>query len=146
VKASEFFLGPLTTALAEDEMILDVQLPAWPSGRRWAFQEFSSRPGDFALAGIAVFYDLDEQQRAGNAHIGVAGACQFSTRLPNAERVLNGKRVDHATAVAVASAAAEEVDPIGDFHASVEYRKALVATLVERALREAKRRSTAQAN
>jgi carbon-monoxide dehydrogenase medium subunit len=134
VKAAEFFLGPLTTALAEDEIILDVRLPSWPSGRRWAFSEFARRPGDFALAGVAVFYDLDARQRACNAHIGVLGACHYSKRLPLAERALDGKPVNHETALSVAKIASEEADPTGDFHASVQYRKALVATLLERAL------------
>jgi carbon-monoxide dehydrogenase medium subunit len=137
VKAEEFFLGPLTTSLAEDEMILEVLLPPWPSHRRWSFQEFSRRPGDFALAGVAVFYDLDHQKRACNSHVGVVGACQYSKRLPNAEHALNGKLVHDETAIAVAKIASEECDPPGDFHASAEYRRALVGTLLQRALAEA---------
>ncbi len=134
VKAAKFFLGPLTTALAEDEIILDLRLPSWPAGRRWAFSEFARRPGDFALAGVAVFYDLDARERACNAHIGVLGACHYSKRLPLAERALDGKPVSDETARSVAQIASEEADPTGDFHASVQYRKALVATLLERAL------------
>lgn len=141
VKAAEFFLGPLTTALAEDEIILDVRLPAWPAGRRWAFSEFARRPGDFALAGVAVFYDLDARERACNAHIGVVGACYYSKRSPLAERALEGQRVNPETAGSVAKTASAEADPTGDFHAGVEYRKALVATLLERALLEAAARN-----
>ncbi|HZN25182.1 MAG TPA: FAD binding domain-containing protein, partial [Burkholderiales bacterium] len=103
IKAADFFQGPLTTALAEDELILDVRLPVWPAARRWAFGEFARRPGDFALAGIAVFYDVDGEQRARNAHIGVAGACYYSRRLPETERALNGQRVDSEIARAVAA-------------------------------------------
>lgn len=134
VKAVEFLLGPLTTALADDEIILEVRLPPWPAGRRWAFSEFARRPGDFALAGVAIFYDLDAQQRACNTHIGVLGACHYSKRLPLAERALDGKPVHAETAQSVATIASEEVDPTSDFHASARYRKALVATLLERAL------------
>src|SRR5712671_2746818 len=47
VRAAEFFLGPLSTALAEDELIVEVRLPPWPTGRRWAFEEFAQRQGDF---------------------------------------------------------------------------------------------------
>ena len=140
LKAAEFFLGPLTTALRPDEIILEVHLPAWPPGRRWAFQEFAQRPGDFALAGVAVYYDSDSQQRACNAHIGVVGACQYSARLPGSEGALNGRRVDAETAQAVGHAAAEEVNASGDFHAPAEYRKALVGTLLERALCDAEAR------
>jgi len=140
LRAAEYFLGPLTTALAQDEMILELRLPSWPASRRWSFQEFARRPGDFALAGVALYYDLDPRSNAENAHIGVVGACQFSARLTDAERALNGKRVDRETAKSVAIAAAEAATPSGDFHAPVEYRKALVGTLLERALLEAQAR------
>lgn len=137
IKAEDFFLGALTTALAEDEIILEVHFPAWPSNRHWAFKEFSRRPGDFALAGVALFYDLDSQQRACNAHIGVVGACQCSQRLSAAEQALNGNAIDHGTILAVAAAAAQQANPPGDLHGDVAYRKALVATLLQRALEEA---------
>jgi carbon-monoxide dehydrogenase medium subunit len=137
LKAEDFFLGPLTTALAEDEIILEVRLPAWPSGRRWAFKEFARRTGDFALAGIALFYDLDDQQRACNVHIGVVGACHRPQRLSDAEHALNGKPVGRETLLAAAKAASQEVDPPNDIHAGAAYRKALVGTLLQRALEEA---------
>ena len=60
IKAAEFFHGPLTTALASDEIIVEVRLPSWPARRHWGFQEFARRRGDFALAAAAVFYDEDE--------------------------------------------------------------------------------------
>jgi carbon-monoxide dehydrogenase medium subunit len=141
VKAADFFLGPLTTVLAEDEILLEVQLPAWPTSRRWAFTEFSRRPGDFALAGIAIFYDLDAQQRVANAHIGVVGACQCPQRLTEAENALNGKPVNREIILAVARVASQESDPPGDIHARVEYRKALVGTLLVRALEAACKRT-----
>ena len=137
VMASEFFLGPLTTALAEDEIILSVRLPPWPPERRWAFSEFARRTGDFALAGVALFYDLDREKRACNAHVGVVGACYYSQRLPRTEAALNGRRVDAATAAEVGKVASEETDATSDFHASAEYRKSLTGTLLERALVEA---------
>jgi carbon-monoxide dehydrogenase medium subunit len=118
-----------------------MRLPPWAAGRKWAFSEFARRPGDFALAGVALFYDRDREGRACNAHIGVLGACYFPARLSGAERALNGCRVDAETAKAVGAAAAGEADPTDDFHASADYRKALVGTLLERALVAAANRS-----
>jgi carbon-monoxide dehydrogenase medium subunit len=137
VPAAEFFLGPLSTALAHDELIVEVLLPPWPGGRRWAFDEFALRRGDFALAGIAVFYDVDREGRATNAHVGVIGACHRPHRLPQVEAVLNGRLIDHAAISAAAIEAAVAVDPLGDLHASAAYRRSLVGTLLERALRRA---------
>ena len=52
-QAADFFQGALTTALAPDEIIVEIRLPAWPTGRRWGFQEFARRRGDFAMAAAA---------------------------------------------------------------------------------------------
>jgi len=134
IAASEFFQGALTTALQPDEIITEVHLPAWPAKRRFGFQEFARRRGDFALAGIALTYDADAGGKAGNAHIGVFGVGDRPRRLAAAEAALNGRTVDEATAVKVGEAAAVEVDPQEDIHASAPYRRALSGTLAERAL------------
>src|SRR6202023_3162159 len=73
IRADDFFIAPLITALAADEIIVDVRLPAWPAQRRWGFREFSRRRGDFAMAAAAVFYDVDDAGTAHNAHIGAIG-------------------------------------------------------------------------
>src|SRR5438067_11640337 len=85
IPAGRFFTGALTTALADDEIIVEVRLPAWPAKRRWGFEELSRRRGDFALAGIAAFYDLDAGGKATNTHIGVIGACIRPHRIAQAE-------------------------------------------------------------
>jgi carbon-monoxide dehydrogenase medium subunit len=137
IKAGEFFLGALTTALKADEIITEVRLPLWPKGRRYAFQEFARRRGDFAMAGVALFYDQDSGGKATNAHIGVIGVGDRPRRLAAAEAALNGNTVDEATAVKVGEAAAAEVEPQDDIHAGADYRRALTGTLAERALLEA---------
>jgi carbon-monoxide dehydrogenase medium subunit len=137
IPAGSFFLGPLSTALAVGELITAVELPAWRSGRAWGFEEFSRRRGDFAMAGIAAFFDRDGEGRVQDAHIGVIGACHQPHRLSAAEAILNGHRADEARIVQAARAAAGEVDPPSDLHAPADYRRALVETLTERALRRA---------
>jgi carbon-monoxide dehydrogenase medium subunit len=135
--AAKFLTGALSTTLAPDELITEIHLPPWPEGRRWGFEEFARRRGDFAMAGVAVFYDRDERGRAKDAHIGVIGASSYARRIPAAEAALNGHAVDEAAILAAAEAAAAGVDPSDDIHASAAYRRALVATLVERALKRA---------
>jgi aerobic carbon-monoxide dehydrogenase medium subunit len=135
IKAGEFFQGPLMTALAADEIIVEIRLPAWPAGRRWGFQEFARRRGDFALAAAAVFYDQNADGRARNAHIGVIGVADRPLRLAAAEAELNGKAVDEAAIAKAEAAASASVDPDDDIHASGAYRKSLVGTMVERALK-----------
>jgi carbon-monoxide dehydrogenase medium subunit len=137
IQAADFFQGALTTALASDEIIVDIRLPAWPAGRRWGFQEFARRRGDFAMAAAAVFYDQDQRGKARNAHVGVIGVGDRPMRLTTVEDVLNGQTIDEATIAKADAATSAAVDPQDDIHASAAYRRALVGTMVERALKNA---------
>jgi carbon-monoxide dehydrogenase medium subunit len=137
IQAADFFQGALTTALASDEIIVDIRLPAWPAGRRWGFQEFARRRGDFAMAAAAVFYDQDQRGKARNAHVGVIGVGDRPMRLTAVEDVLNGQTIEEATIAKADAATSAAVDPQDDIHASAAYRRALVGTMVERALRSA---------
>lgn len=138
IKAGDFFTGPLSTLRQADEIITELRLPSWPADRCWAFQEFAQRQGDFALAGVALFYD-EERDRVSNAHIGVIGACDRPHRLTAVEAMLNGRAVDEGLIREAAATAARTVDPPGDLHADAAYRRGLVETLVERGLRAAAR-------
>jgi carbon-monoxide dehydrogenase medium subunit len=137
IAAHDFFIGPLMTALKPDELIIELQLPAWQPKRRWAFNEFARRRGDFALAGVAVFFDTDTNGRAGNVHIGAIGVGDAPLRLREAEAVITGQIVSEATVREAAQAASGSAIPADDIHAPGEYRRALLGVLTERALAQA---------
>jgi aerobic carbon-monoxide dehydrogenase medium subunit len=136
IRAENFFLGPLTTALAPDEIIIEIRFPAWPAGRRFGFREFARRRGDFAMAAAALWYDEDAGL-ARNAHVGVIGVGDRPQRLATVEAVLNGRAIDEVVIAQAEAAAAAAVDPQSDIHASADYRRALTGVMVERALRDA---------
>jgi carbon-monoxide dehydrogenase medium subunit len=137
IRAADFFLGPLMTALDPDEIIVEIRLPAWPAkNRRWGFQEFARRRGDFAMAGAALFYDEDDG-KAANAHVGVIGVGDRPQRLAAVEAALNGHVIDEETIAQAEKSAAASVDPPDDIHATGAYRRALVGAMVERALKSA---------
>jgi carbon-monoxide dehydrogenase medium subunit len=143
VPAGDFFIEPLSTLRRPDEIVTGLHLPKWPSGRRWAFRKYARRQGDFALAGILLFYDGDRQGAPSNAHVGVIGACPHPHRLTRVETLLNGHRIDDGLIRQAAATAAEEIDPPDDLHADAAYRRGLVATLVERGLRAAAQQGSA---
>jgi aerobic carbon-monoxide dehydrogenase medium subunit len=136
IDAANFFQGPLMTALKADEIITEIRLPAWPAKRRFGFQEFARRRGDFAMAAAAVFYDEDGG-KVRDAHAGAIGVADRPLRLTAVEQVLNGNKIDEATIAKAEAAASAAVDPADDIHASGAYRKALVGVMIERALRDA---------
>jgi len=137
IAAADFFLGPLTTALKPGEIVTEIRLPPWPPSRRFGFAEFARRHGDFAIAAAAVFYDADGDGKARNAHVGAIGVADRPLRLAAVESVLDGSTIGEATIAKAATAASAAVDPPDDIHASGAYRRALIGTLVERALRDA---------
>jgi carbon-monoxide dehydrogenase medium subunit len=135
IKAADFFTGALETTLRNDEIITEVRFPPWPRTRRWGFQEFARRKGDFALAGVAVFFDLDHQQRAIDVHVGVIAAASTPVRLSNVEGLLNGQVIGGDVISQAQQLAVETIDPQADIHAAADYRKSLVGTMMARALR-----------
>jgi aerobic carbon-monoxide dehydrogenase medium subunit len=137
IKADDFFVGALTTALEHDEIITEIRLPAWPVKRRWGFQEFSRRRGDFAMAAAAVFYDQDASGKAVDAHVGIIGLGDRPRRVPEVEAALNGQTIDEALMERAAEITSATVEAQEDIHASAAYRRSLAGTMVERALRNA---------
>jgi carbon-monoxide dehydrogenase medium subunit len=136
IDAANFFQGPLMTALKPDEIITEIRLPAWPVKRRFGFQEFARRRGDFALAAAMLFYDEDSG-KARNAHAGAIGVADRPLRLMAVEQVLNGSKIDEKVIAKAEAAASASVDPADDIHAGGAYRKALIGVMVERALKSA---------
>ena len=137
VAAERFFVGALSTALEPGELIVGLRLPAWRPGRRWGFQEFSRRRGDFALAGAAVHFDRDEAGAVRDPHVGVIGANPRPIRLAAVEALLAGKQVTPELIAASGEAARGAVDPSDDLHGTEAYRRQLAGTMVERALEQA---------
>jgi aerobic carbon-monoxide dehydrogenase medium subunit len=137
IAAADFFVGPLMTTLTPDEIITEIRLPAWPKQRHFGFAEFARRQGDFALAGVALFYDRDSTAHTRNAHVGVIGAADRPLRLAAAEDVLNGNMIDETTIAAAVAAARAAVDPPDDIHSGGAYRRALIGTMLEQAIKTA---------
>lgn len=137
IPASDFFVGPLQTVLEQSEIITGVRFPVWPAERRWAFIEVARRKGDFAMAGIAAYWDAKPDGVASAVHLCAIGAGATPLRLYGAEAEIEGRVPDQRAISCAAIVAASEVSPMGDIHGEADYRRALVKTLTERALIQA---------
>jgi carbon-monoxide dehydrogenase medium subunit len=136
IEAGAFFQGTFTTALAVDELLVEIRLPLLGQGWQTGFYEFSRRAGDFAL-GMAVAALRIEDGTIRAAHLGVGGVGDRAVRLSALEQHLVGQPASLAIIDGIAREARAMVEPGGDIHASPEYRRDLVATSVKRALTEA---------
>ncbi len=122
-----------TTALAEDELLIQVRFPRLGAFHRVGFSEFSRRAGDFALVMAAAVIEVEDGTVTG-ARIGVGGASDVPVRPTEAEAVLVGRPAGAESYAAAAEIAAATIRPLEDIHASVEYRRDLVRAMVRRAL------------
>jgi aerobic carbon-monoxide dehydrogenase medium subunit len=136
LKPAEFFVGPFATALAPDELLVEVRLPAMPRGSGAAFEEIALRENHFALVGVAAQVTVSPDGRCTMARLGVSG-CATPTRLRPLEEMLEGEAVGQAVITAAADRAADLVQPLEDIHASAAYRRRLTRVLVARALTRA---------
>ncbi|MFP6563499.1 MAG: xanthine dehydrogenase family protein subunit M [Myxococcota bacterium] len=137
IAAADFFVTYLTTALAEDEILLEVTFPERPAGEGVGFAEICRRHGDFAMAGAAATARL-EAGRYQDARIVLFGVDATPVRALSQEERLRGEvpsEALHAEVAAAIGAGLEE--PPGDQHASPEFRRQLARTVSKRALEAA---------
>lgn len=142
IPAGEFFLGPLSTALAPDELLVEVRIPQLPPRAGWAFLELSRRHGDFAIVGVAAVITLAPDGRVERASLALCGAGPKPVRASRAEAALAGASPSQERFREASEIAAQEIDPDSDLHASADYRRRVATVLVRRALAEAHRRAT----
>ena len=136
ISANDFFQGMMTTALADDELLVETRLPIPPPDMHFGFYEFSRRAGDYAIAMALVTFRLADGVIA-EPRVGVGGAEERPRRIAEAEAVLAGRAPDDASFRAAAEAAADAIDPLEDIQADAEYRRDLVRAVVRRALERA---------
>jgi len=137
IPAEDFFVTYLTTALEPTEILTEVRVPALSPGTGWSFQEMARRHGDFAVVGAALTLRLD-RGRCADTRIVVFGVADKATRYPESEALVNGEAPSDEVFERAGAKVAELADePVGDVHASAEYRRHLAHVLTARGLSEA---------
>lgn len=144
IAAEDFFLGLFTTSLAPDEMLVEVELPALPPRTGTAFLEFARRHGDYALMGVAVVLSLDEAGACRAARLVYLNAGEGPVAASAAAALLEGQpAAEPAFAAAAEHAAAHEINPMGNVHATPLFQRHLARVLTRRALALAAERARA---
>ncbi len=142
--AREFLTGAMSTAAREDECLEEIGWPVWKEERTGAsFLEVSIRHGDFALVAAAAQVALDAQGRCKRASFGLAGIDATAVVFPQLAARLAGTKLEDAAIEEAARAAAGEISPGSDMHASSDYRRHLARVLVTRTLRASREKAAA---
>jgi aerobic carbon-monoxide dehydrogenase medium subunit len=130
VKAGAFFVDLLQTAIAPDEILTEIRVPA--TAKSVAYEKTEQKASGFALAAAAVVIGAE------GVRVGITGVAAKAYRASAVEQALDGQRTPSASAIAAAAAhAADGVEPLGDIHASAEFRAHLAQVNTRRAIERA---------
>ncbi|MFW6205362.1 MAG: FAD binding domain-containing protein, partial [Actinomycetota bacterium] len=133
IPAAEFFVDYLQTALAPDEVLVEVRVPKLGSGWGHHYEKFNLVAQAWAVVGAVALV-----QRAngaiGSARIGLVNVGPTPVRASAVESALTGVEPSGDAVAAAADNAADGISPSSDVHASAEFRTHLARILTKRAV------------
>lgn len=133
IKAEDFFLGLLMSALEPDEILAEIAIPIVERGKT-AYLKAAQRASGFAVVGIAVFLRLDSAGACQDIRIGVTGVGDKVYRAESVEKQLLGKKLEAGLVQKAAADVTRGVDVIEDVNGSKEYRSHLASVYTVRAI------------
>lgn len=132
IVAPDFFRGLYTTALAEDELLVRVDLPVQPEGARSVALELVRRRGDFAIAGIVAQAVAAADGALSEVRIAFFGIADRPVRLAAVEQAVAHGGSD---GVGAARAALEAgIEFTGDLYHAPATKRHLAGVLLGRAV------------
>jgi carbon-monoxide dehydrogenase medium subunit len=141
IAVDDFFLDTFTTALDQDEVLVELRVPRARPSSGGAYLKLERKVGDYAIAGVAAQIVLNEQGGLDRVGIGLTNVGPTPIRAARAETALLDGGLDEATLRQAGALAAEGADPVSDSRGPADYKRAVVRTLTVRALRRAIERS-----
>jgi carbon-monoxide dehydrogenase medium subunit len=141
IPIDEFFFGFYTTALQQDEILTEIQIPIPPAGAGNAYHKLERKVGDYATAGVAVQLTIDGKGICKSAGIGLTNVNPTPLRAARSEQVLIGNAVTEEAIAQAAQFASEDCSPSSDLRGSEEYKRAMVAVLVKRMIQKSLERA-----
>jgi aerobic carbon-monoxide dehydrogenase medium subunit len=140
VPADGFFLGMMETAIAEDEILVRIDVPFQAAGEGWAFEEMSVRKGDYAIVCAAVRLQVEDGAFR-DVRVGFNGSGSETKRMAISEQALEGQPATDETIATAVGLAADHADPTDDPQADAAYKRDLIRALGRRALVSARARA-----
>ncbi len=133
VAARSFFKGLFETERADEEILIEARIPALRPGYRSSFMELARRHGDFALAGVCCHARCDDGALS-DASLAYFGSDDRPRLARAASEAAGGGPWSDDVKARTVEALGDDLDPIGNFHASAATRLHLAKVLTGRAL------------
>lgn len=134
LSASDYFLGPLLTALPERAVIVDIRFDIPPDGTASVYEKFAHPASGYAVVGVAAAGALDESGNVSHLRVAITGAADVVYRAHAVEAALLGGEPTGEAIRAAAAHAADDGEMAGDLFASETYRSHLCQVYTARAL------------
>jgi carbon-monoxide dehydrogenase medium subunit len=140
VPVDHFFAGPGQTIMLDDEIVTTIVVPRRPAVSAY-LRATTRRAMDLAIVGVAVALDVDGDAVVGG-RLALGGVGPRPLVVPDVNDLVTGRRPDELTSLVgqLDDRAQSVVSPIDDVRGSAWYRRRMVTTLIDRAIRAATRR------
>jgi len=139
IKAREFFQGPFTTALAEDELLIEIILPPLPAGAGSVYLSHDHPASGYAIVAVAAVV-ARKRKTVSHAVAALTGVGEVAFLVKSVEGLIGSNGEPEAISQA-AMAAVAGVEVNGDTYAPAEYRRHLATVITRRALTTALERA-----
>jgi CO/xanthine dehydrogenase FAD-binding subunit len=139
VELEDFFLGPGTTLLKTGEILTEIEIPPMAPRSGGSYLKFALRK-EMALAvvSVATVLTLDPANSVCQmARIAIGAVAPTPLRVKEAERTLEGRKIEKDIIQRASDLAAEASRPITDIRGSVWYRKEMTRVLTGQGINEA---------
>jgi len=137
ILASKFFLDMLTTALARNEIVREIQIPVKSGKSGSAYLKMAQKASGFAICGAAALIELDGSGALSKVAIGITGVGSHAFRAAKTEAELKGKKPSLEVLKKACEQASDGVTALDDIHASADYRLDMARVFARRALEAA---------
>jgi len=136
IPSADFFVDTLTSALAPNEILVEVRIPKGGGGS--AYDKLGRRGGhsDYAVAGAAAWVRRDNGT-IGDARIGLTGVGTAPSLAAGSTEAIIGTDGSPEAIAAAAARAVEGVTVLEDLYGSEDYKRHLATVYVARALEQA---------
>jgi carbon-monoxide dehydrogenase medium subunit len=141
IPISSFYLDLYQSALAADEILTEVRVPAPKPRSGGAYLKLERKVGDYATAAVAAQVELDTKGNFAAVGIGLTNVGLTAIKATAAEDFPKGKDPSDGNLKQAAQLAADASRPVADMRGSEEYKRSLVRTYTVRALRLAVQRA-----
>ena len=133
----DFCVDFFETALEEEEIILEVQVPTPEAKTGAAYQKFNLLESDQGMVAVAAAVTLNGGGKCKDARVVLGNAGPKPIRVKRIEELLTGKGYDEKLFAEAGTIASEDCEPVTDIHASEEHRRHLLGVLTKRMLKQA---------